>query len=209
MRSTRPARSTRRPAKPASRTRTGSPGWSGTTRAARWWRRRGLHAGGDHGHRDQQAERVGHDEPLAPVSRLGRVLPARIAADGVGCPYGLGVDDACRWFGVAALGPADLLPQHIEHPQPTIHPARFPETATNDHAATPTEINFSNTLLGSKIRLRPSPRPRPGRPGPASPGVRASTSWPCRTVPSPRGRGSAGRWWRRPARRRPSPGRPA
>lgn len=52
--------------------------------------------------------------------------------------------------------------------------------------------------------------PRPVRSGSAPvSGGRASTSWPCRTVPSPRGRRPTGRRWRRRARRRPCQDLPA
>jgi len=52
------------------------------------------------------------------------------------------------------------------------------------------------------VRRRPPPGPRrrgmrrpPPLPVPG--GVRASTSWPCRTAPSRRARAPGGRWWRR------------
>jgi hypothetical protein len=54
------------------------------------------------------------------------------------------------------------------------------------------------TPTRGRVRLWPLPRPRPVKPrSPSVPGVRASTSWTCRTVPSLRGRGPSGRWRRR------------
>jgi 1-deoxy-D-xylulose-5-phosphate synthase len=61
------------------------------------------HATRDVEHGDQQASRVGDDEPLPAVDLLPGVVAPAVPTDGVSALHALGVDDPGRRLGVAAL----------------------------------------------------------------------------------------------------------
>src|SRR5690349_2944687 len=66
-----------------------------------------LHARRDHAHHDQQADRVGHDEPLPTPDLLTTIVTLRSLRDGVSGLDALRIDDPRARFRVPFLGDTD------------------------------------------------------------------------------------------------------
>jgi hypothetical protein len=123
--------------------------------------------------------------------RVGTVTDAAITVARSRTPIAWRIREA-RWACMPSAG--SPFPQMTVTPGSRTGPLHENALSGASQRVRGTRPRIPRTPTRGRVRLWPLPRPRPVKPRPPSvPGVRAATSWPCRTVPSPRGRGASGR----------------